>query len=82
MKDLLSFDKMITPRIIQVVYFLGLLAIICSALFTMFYTSIWVGVIALVMGCLGVRIYCELMILFFRIYQTLLEINQQMKNRP
>jgi hypothetical protein len=80
--ELFSFDKMITPVIIRVIYILGLIANAIAALVALIgsfttgsATGILVGLIAaaaiLVLGSLMIRVYCELLILAFKIYDEL-----------
>ena len=78
MEKLLNFDIMFTPIIIRVIYFLGLLAVAIAAIATMFKGGFLAGLGILLFGLIGVRIYCELMILFFRVYETLQSINQKL----
>jgi hypothetical protein len=96
-KYALSFDKMVSPLIIKVVYFLLLAVVIISGVlgilssfwalfhgeFLTFLGGLFTGILLLVLGCVGVRVYCELLILAFRIYDNLVEINQSLKkNNP
>ena len=83
MEYLLGFDKMLSPIIIKVIYFLGLIAVLISAIAQLFHGAILIGICTLIFGALGVRIWCELLILAFRIHDNLAEINQrQKKNEP
>lgn len=78
MNDFLSFRKMITPVFIQVIFLIGVVGAVIFALGTMFRVSFFTGLIALVIGPLFVRIYCELLILFFKIHEEVTAIRQQM----
>ncbi|MDR0480629.1 MAG: DUF4282 domain-containing protein, partial [Gallionellaceae bacterium] len=82
------FDKMLTPIIIKVIYYLGLAGVGISAIvliiaafrFNSLMSFIY-AIVTLVFGSLMVRVYCELMILAFRIYDKLVDINNaQAKN--
>ncbi|MFH0131518.1 DUF4282 domain-containing protein [Variovorax sp. EL159] len=84
MQDLLGFDKMVTPIVIRVLYFLGLLAVLITGVGTLFsggLRGIVAGLAILVIGAIMVRVYSELLILLFRIHDNLVSINQQMKDR-
>lgn len=83
MDDFLKFRKMITPTIIQVLFYVlaGLTAL--SGLGMMIASPFqryggvglfFSGLVTLVLGPVIVRIYCELLILFFRMNETLTEI--------
>jgi hypothetical protein len=79
MTEFLSFRKMITPIFIQVVFWIGvaLCVIIGISQIVMGANSygggavVLMGLITLVIGPLFVRIYCELLILLFRIHDEL-----------
>jgi hypothetical protein len=84
MQQLLGFDKMVTPIIIRIVYFLGLLVVLVTAVATLFsggLRGVLTGLAILVVGAIMVRVYSELLILLFRIHDNLVSINQQMKDR-
>ena len=81
MKDWLSFDKMITPVILKIVYILAMIAVVVSGVITLFRGEFWHAIGIIVFGLLGVRVYCELLILLFRIHENLVEINHSLKNK-
>ncbi|KKO50426.1 membrane protein [Arsukibacterium sp. MJ3] len=73
MKDVLFFNSMLTPKIITIVYWLLLFAVLVSGLGSIFtaYGSFWSGLGILVFGSIGVRIWCELLIVLFKIHENL-----------
>jgi hypothetical protein len=82
MSDFLSFETFITPRIIRIVFAVGLLLIAIGTLITIL-IGIWqlriiTGVIVpLIGGCIAAllwRIYCELLLVFFDMRDRLAEI--------
>jgi hypothetical protein len=83
--DFFSFRKMITSQIIQVVYAIGALFITLGALITLFtgdsnpYSMMpagpVLGFLILIFGNILWRIWCELIIVFFRINNTLSDID-------
>jgi membrane associated rhomboid family serine protease len=91
LQELLSFRKMITPMIIQILFWVG--AGICVLMglislgtsFTRFggASTFFSGLVLIVVGPVLVRVYCELIIIFFRINESLegikkdLEVKQQ-----
>ena len=81
MQDLLGFDKMVTPIIIRILYFLGLLGVLAATVISLFQGRILAAIGILVFGAIMVRVYSELLILLFRIHDNLVSINQQMKDR-
>jgi hypothetical protein len=80
-KDFLSFDKMLTPTIIKIVYWIGIVGVVLSGLISLFtslrYNSAGgaiIGLLWIVLGPILVRVYCELMIVMFNIYNVLRDI--------
>jgi len=74
MKNIFLFDAMLTPKIITFVYWLMLLGVLVSGLRTMFaeYGGSFFGGLAIIVGgAIGVRIWCELMIVLFKIHENL-----------
>lgn len=78
MKDMWLFDTMITPKIITVIYWLLLVVAVLAgvgAMFTGYYgftfATFMVGVMAIVGGAIGARIWCELLIVMFKIHENL-----------
>lgn len=71
--EFLTFRKMVTPVFIQVVFWLGLVANLGVSIYTMTRggISILLGFLLIFLGSLMVRVYCELVILLFRIYDSL-----------
>jgi hypothetical protein len=87
MKDFLAFRTMLTPVIIQAVFWLG--AAVCMIVGLIFILSgvgqygggpnVLKGFLLLFLGPIGVRIYCEILIIFFRINETLTEIKHALE---
>jgi hypothetical protein len=75
-KKIFFFDAMLTPKIITFVYWLGLLAVLVAGVGQLFgpYTSVLSGLGILVGGAIGVRIWCELLIVLFKINDNLQKI--------
>jgi len=79
---------MVTPVIIQILFWIGAAACIIAGLGGIFRASgpnpgkdIGIGLLVLVLGPLVVRVYCEILIIFFRINETLTEI-KHLVERP
>jgi hypothetical protein len=88
MKDFLSFRTMITPVIIQIIFWVGVaLSVIIGigyiAVGSRYYggPAPLYGLMILIFGPLAVRIYCEILIIFFRINETLTEIKHDLDGR-
>jgi len=89
-KDFLKFRKMITPVIIQVLFWVGVGVSVISGLvimasgFVNYYNrgaSFLGGLLVILLGPVIVRIYCELLILFFRMNETLTEIKNGLSKK-
>ena len=73
MNDYLKFDKFITPTILQIIWWLGnlgLLVIFAEGM-TNEYSDKLMVFLFFVGGVIAWRVYCELMLLFFKIYDRL-----------
>ncbi len=70
MNSLLSFETFITPRIITILYWLSLFAVLMGSLSMIFsgmgIAGFFTGLLVLVIGAISVRIYCELIMVIFR----------------
>ncbi|GAU75681.1 DUF4282 domain-containing protein [Fusibacter sp. 3D3] len=85
-KTFLSFDKMITPTLIKIIFYIGILlstltglSMILSGMRSHFGGGIQVllGLLTLVISPIVVRVYCELLIVIFKIHDSLNEIKNK-----
>jgi hypothetical protein len=88
MNDFFSFRTMITPIIIQILFWVGVAACVVMGIGYMVIGSRYYGgaaplygLMILIFGPLAVRIYCEILIIFFRINETLTEIKHTLEKR-
>ena len=91
----LSFRRMLTPTIIQVLFYLGAGALalvgaigvltglvgVAKGTYGAFGKMLF-GAVVLLLGPLVVRIWCELVILAFRIHDTIVEIAHNTMSGP
>lgn len=84
MKDMLFFDSMLTPKIITLVYWLLLLAAVLGGLGAMFggyggftFGKFFTGLIYMVGGAIAARIWCELLIVLFKMNEALQELRRK-----
>lgn len=91
MGDFLKFHKMITPIIIQIIFWIGVILCIIAGAGILISNiaapylggnEFLIGLLILLIGPLAVRIYCELLIVIFRINETLTEIKTNTQRRP
>jgi hypothetical protein len=75
MQDLLSFNRMITPVFIHVIYWIGIVAVMLAGFgFVAGGGGILKGLLAMVVGAVVVRVGCEVLIVLFRINDNLAAI--------
>ena len=86
LSDFLAFRRMITPIIIQIVFWIGAVLSSMGGIFMMIASiqiknvgGIFMGFFAMLLGPIIVRIYCELLIVFFRMNETLTEIRNELR---
>ena len=93
-RSFLSFERMITPVIITILFWIGLIIVALTAIFVFFsgiiggfngggfgsvVAGLFGGPLVFILGGLMVRIYSELLILAFRINETLTDIKNELK---
>ncbi|HAN09846.1 MAG TPA: hypothetical protein DCP90_04450 [Clostridiales bacterium] len=71
MKDFFGFKKMITPIIIQAIFIIGLVIVIGSGLINIVGNKLLEGLAMLLLGPVLLRVYCEILIIMFKIYEEL-----------
>lgn len=85
--DFLTFNKMITPTIIQILFWilaglviiLGLIGIVNGATSNFAGGSqVLGGLLLLLLGPVVIRVYCEILIVVFRMNETLIEIRDSL----
>jgi hypothetical protein len=86
-KDFFSFRTMITPVIIQIIFWIGVVLCLIIGLGYLLVGSRYgnaspaYGILIIIVGPIAVRIYCEILIIFFRINETLTEIKHNLDER-
>ena len=75
MGEYLTFDKMIAPVVIQVLFWIGVVFIVIAGLISLFSGAFLAGLAMIILGPIAVRVYCEVLLVFFRILDNLREIN-------
>lgn len=84
MKDVFFFNAMLTPKIITFVYWLLLFFAVVSGIGTMFsgltgfsIGQFLTGCVVIVAGGVGARIWCELLIVLFKIHENLKKLAEK-----
>lgn len=83
MNSLLNFDKMLTPTIIKIVFWIGVGFSVLMGLIQMIGGGFYVllGLLTIVLGPLAVRVYCELLIIIFKMHETMTDMRNMMANQ-
>ena len=82
MNEYLTFDKFITPVIIQILFWLGLAAIIIMSLLAIVNGLGLQGLLTLLIGPILWRVYMEIILVMFKIREELYLIRKQGEARP
>ncbi|MEW6212472.1 MAG: DUF4282 domain-containing protein [Acidobacteriota bacterium] len=89
--DFLTFRKMITPIIIQIIFWIGVALVVILGFLTIAAGAsafrdgglvILIGLLYIVLGPIIVRVYCELIIVAFRMNESLSDIKNILERRP
>jgi hypothetical protein len=81
-RNILFFDAMLTPKVVTFVYWLLLVAALVAGIGSMFYTGFQYmtfgtfvrGLAITVGGAIGARIWCELVIVLFKLNENVQRI--------
>jgi hypothetical protein len=80
-RQILYFDSMLTPKIITFVYWLSLVGVVIGGLGTMFagrsFASFLMGLVVIGGGAIATRIYCELLIVLFKIHENIRKLAEK-----
>ena len=82
MGDFLMFRRMTTPIIMQILFWLGVVAIVIAGLVTLAGgsgTGRFGGLLIIFLGTVGIRVYAEFFIVIFRMNETLSEIRRELR---
>jgi hypothetical protein len=81
MRDVLFFESMLTPKIITAVYWLLLILCVFGGIGSMFsgyqgftFGGFLGGLAIMLGGAIGARIWCELLIVLFKIHENIRKI--------
>jgi len=85
MGDFLSFRKMITPVIILSIFWIGVAAAIIGGIVVLVAAdeagTRVLGLLYMILGPLYWRVFCEIVILFFRMNETLTDIKNNTERK-
>lgn len=79
LKEVLGFRRMLTPFLVKLVFWGGLIVCWGIGLLDLLQSKYLQGVLLFILGTLFLRIFCELLLLFFQINNTLLDVLKELK---
>ena len=80
MKDFLTFRKMITPWLVQFLFWAAMIILVIIAIIDIIHHVSWRVVFEIIiLGPLAARIISEVVILFFRMNDNLTTISEQLR---
>ena len=74
MKAFLNYEYMITPGVLKILSYIGMVLAVIAGLFTAFTADFFTGIGTAVLGPIVVRIYAELMLIVFEVHKELKKI--------
>src|SRR5690625_2584125 len=80
------FERMITPLIIQLVFWIGVIGSIIVGIITLIsgltgdggFGGVFMGLLIMLIGPIGIRIYCEILMVAFKFLDLLVEIRDKL----
>jgi len=75
MKEFLNYKYMITPGILKILSYVGMVIAVIAGLVTAFTADLLTGIGMTILGPVVVRIYAEVMLIFFEIHNELKSLN-------
>lgn len=73
----MKFEKMITPSIIQIIFIISVVISILTGIVFLIGDNAFLGLVIIVLGPLLSRINCELIIIIFKIHESLQIISRK-----
>jgi hypothetical protein len=77
MKAFLNYEYMITPGVLKILSYIGMVLAIIAGLFTAFTADFISGIGTAILGPIIVRIYAELMLIIFELHKELKKISSK-----
>ena len=74
MKAFLNYEYMITPGVLKILSYIGMVLAVLVGLFTAFTAEFFTGIGTAVLGPIVIRIYAELMLIVFELHKELKKI--------
>ena len=76
MKEFLNYKTMVTPGIVKILSYIGMVVALIIGLFTIALDP-YTGIATAILGPIAVRIYAEVMLIMFEIHGELKKLNDK-----
>jgi len=81
-----KFERMITPFIIQVIFWVGFIIAIIGGIFMIIsgitgdggFGGVFIGLMIMLIGPIAIRIYCEILIIAFKMLGLLVDVRDRL----
>jgi len=81
-KNILTFRRMVTPWIVQWMFWLLVLIVLIIGVRNIFgQGNVFLGLLGIIFGVLFSRVICEIFVVTFRINETLMDIKEELKKK-
>ncbi|APD49904.1 DUF4282 domain-containing protein [Francisella hispaniensis] len=74
LKKFISFESFLTPSIIVFIFWLSIIGVCFSGLAAFFSGYFIAGILEIILGAIFVKVFCEILIVLFKINDNLKEI--------
>ncbi|MBK2356145.1 DUF4282 domain-containing protein [Francisella hispaniensis] len=74
LKKFISFESFLTPSIIVFIFWLSIIGVCFSGLAAIFSGYFIAGILEIILGVIFVKVFCEILIVLFKINDSLKEI--------
>jgi hypothetical protein len=81
MVDFLLFRKMLTPILLQFLFWISVVVLVVAGIVNIYHHAIVHGLQIIILGPIVVRIFCEFLIIFFKMNDTLLAIKNAVQEK-
>ncbi len=81
MADFLLFRKMLTPILVQFLYWLSVVLLVIAGLVNIYHHAIIHGLQIIILGPILLRIFCEFLIIFFKMNENLVAIKNAVQEK-
>lgn len=82
LKQFISFESFITPSIIVFIFWLSIIAVCLGGLAAIFSGNIIYGIIEIIFGAIFTKVFCETLMVLFKINNSLKEIAENTNPLP